>query len=171
MDVSDVMSDGKWHFWAFVYDFGYGYRIYRDGALAAESPWTASAGVTTRGFYPRRTFGIGKESWNGFTGRIAEVSLWREPLDAATVAELSKHRPAPDAPGLVGHWALDDGEGDTTAADDVDLDALFAGWGATTGKKLHPMTLSGPVWVQDESFRLPSYEEWLHSKAAIILVR
>ena len=123
MDVSDVMSDGKWHFWAFVYDFGYGYRIYRDGALAAESPWTASAGVTTRGFYPRRTFGIGKASWNGFMGRSAEVSLWREPL------------------------------------------------GATTGKKLHPMTLSGPVWVQDESFRLPSYEEWLHSKATIILVR
>ena len=33
------------------------------------------------------------------------------------------------------------------------------------------MTLSGPVWVQDATFRVPSYEDWLHSKATVIVVR
>ena len=71
------------------------------------------------------------------------------------------------------HAVLNDGEGATTVADRVDLDACFAGWPTTRGKSKHNGTIgsSGPVWVQDADFVVPTYAEWLHKRATLILVK
>lgn len=57
--------------------------------------------------------------------------------------------------------------------DRVDLDACFAGWTSNNGRSKHNGTIgsTGPVWVQDETFRVPDWDGWKGQRATLILVK
>ncbi len=169
-DATAIRDDGKWHHVAFVYARGVGYRFYLDGVLKSEKA-VADGGCTSQ-----IDFSLGKKNWNSFLGRMADVSLFCIPLPEERIKEYVKRRilgNEANEEGLVGYWPLNDGEGAKTVADRVDLDACFAGWPTTRGKSKHPGTIgsSGPVWVQDETFDVPTYDEWLHKRATLILMK
>ena len=169
-DATAIRDDGKWHHVAFVYARGVGYRFYLDGVLKSEKA-VADGGCTSQ-----NNFSLGKKNWNSFLGRMADISLFCVPLPEERIKEYAKRRilgnEANEA-GLIGYWPLDDGEGSTTVADHVDLDACFAGWPTTRGKSKHNGTIgsSGPVWVQDDAFKVPTYAEWMHKQATVIFIK
>ena len=165
-DASSFAADGRWHHVAFVYEHGVGYRLYVDGALANEKACTGG------GFTSQNNFTLGKKNWNSFLGRMAEVSLFNVAVPADRIAGFAKHRLSGDEPGLVGYWPLDEGSG-TAVADHVDLDACFAGWSNTNGKAKHngKIGASGPVWVEDGGFALPTWREWLAGLGTMIIVK
>lgn len=170
-DATDILNDGKWHHVAFVYARGVGYRFYLDGVLKSEKAANVDGGCTSQ-----NNFSLGKKNWNSFLGRMADVSLFCDPLPEERIKEYAKRRilgNEANEEGLIGYWPLNDGDGSTTVADHVDLDACFAGWPTTRGKSKHNGTIgsSGPVWVQDDSFRVPDWNAWMAQNATVVFVK
>ena len=169
-DATDLASDDRWHHLALVYESGVGYRLYLDVGLVSEKACTGGE------FTSQRNFSLGAKNWNSFLGRMADVSLFNVALPEERIAEYAKRRllgnEANEA-GLVGYWPLNEGEGATTVLDRVDLDACFAGWTSNNGRSKHNGTIgsTGPVWVQDETFRVPDWDGWKGKRATLILVK
>src|SRR4051812_29161431 len=110
MDAGPV-NDGLWHHPAMTIEAAGG-RLYLDGILRANLPWTGTAGpvATTQplnlGLYPGDSF------WNG---QLDQVSLWHTNLSTAQIQAAMNRPLGGTEPGLIGYWRLDESSGTTTA--------------------------------------------------------
>jgi hypothetical protein len=101
---------GQWVHLAGVYD-GANWSLYRNGVLLNSSP-------AIRGIFPvNASWAIGARGGGVerfFKGEIRQVHIWRVARSPEEIKADMKQPPSPDAPGLVGSWPLDEGEGAIT---------------------------------------------------------
>jgi hypothetical protein len=101
---------GQWVHLAGVYD-GAQWHLYRNGELLNSAP-------AIRGIFPvNASWAIGARGGGVerfFKGEIREVRLWRVVRTPEEIKAGMLQPPAQDAPGLVGSWPLDEGEGAIT---------------------------------------------------------
>ena len=121
--AADDYVPGKWHHIAGVYD-GADMRLYVDGDLQTGSieqsgavAYPAKASFTIGGYvYPEGTVPL--------PGRIDEVRLWDEALDASHIKGDMNLRLKGIEPGLVGYWRFDKARGDAVPAAVAGADAM-----------------------------------------------
>lgn len=136
-----LVADGKWHNVAFTVD-NTGGKVYVDGLLKNQLPWTGSPGLTSTtqplslGLYPP----AGPTTF--FNGQIDEVRIWQAALTQTQIQQTMSKRLMGTENGLTAYYRLDEGAGPTA------FDALGA----------NPGTLQGSAqWVASNVFddRIP----------------
>lgn len=107
--VADAaVEPGRWYHVAGTCD-GAEAWLYVDGVLAASGPVQPN-------YSGYANAQIGSEACcggNSFPGWIKDVRIWDRPLDPAEIQAGMGSLPSSDAPGLLGHWLLDEGSGGT----------------------------------------------------------
>lgn len=97
----------RWIHWAFVKDSAREWMgIYADGELVLDEHGHARAfGETDRAW-------IGRGVKHRFTGALSELRVWRVARTPAQIRGSMHQRASGHEMGLVGHWPLDEGEGE-----------------------------------------------------------
>lgn len=125
-----VVSDGKWHHIALVYNSGVvnGSRLYIDGMLnQVFTFYGLSYGGTSNNIYPNTQirdtiFRIGAfytiyeflvVEYNNFMGGIDEARMWNTLRSDADILSNYNVSVNPTTNGLVGYWKMDEGGGNT----------------------------------------------------------
>ena len=99
--ASDPIPLGTWMHLAGTYD-GTMVRLYINGNLAAETPYTANIGSGNTGFY------IGGLGWQYYRGLIDEVRLWNAARSQAEIQATMNTTLKGNEEGLAGYWPLDE---------------------------------------------------------------
>ncbi|MBP7118264.1 MAG: hypothetical protein KBB33_08045 [Candidatus Cloacimonetes bacterium] len=98
-----LVGDNDWHHIAMVYDaFAATGRLYLDGICVAESALTL---LDTPGG------SLHVDNSSGFTGFIDDIRLWNTARSAEEIQNLMSLIPAWNSPGLIGYWAMNEGNG------------------------------------------------------------
>lgn len=104
-------GDGAWHHLAFTWDSASTtVRTYLDGKLQPNNgTFEGPIGV------PTQTLNIGRNAERGvpFYGAIGDVRLWNVARSEADILADMRRLLEGDEAGLVGHWPLDEGAGET----------------------------------------------------------
>ncbi|MEM1013882.1 MAG: LamG domain-containing protein, partial [Planctomycetota bacterium] len=115
--LSESLADGRWHHWAYTCDRAVGrYRLYRDAEEVATRTFTPRSGgfeVAPGGLFvahDQDTLGGSFSPEQALVGDLDDFRIYGRVLDAEEIAELY---------GLIGHWRLDEIDGDTVAVDDT----------------------------------------------------
>ena len=115
LELHDTTSftDGAWHSFAFTWD-GATAKLYRDGAIVDESPFTGVIFTHSSPFEIGRYaggLGTGPSGGNLFEGEIDDVHLWDRALSAEEVGAYHTCNPVGDEADLLAYWALNEGAG------------------------------------------------------------
>lgn len=128
---TDSVPPSEWHHVAGTWD-GKTMRVYVDGAERA----TRDMPADTIEYIVDQTLRMGAYADDDekyfFHGQLGEVRLWSVALDAETLRRRMNARLTGAEDGLVGHWPVDEGRGDTTR------DASRGG---------HAGAIAGATWV------------------------
>ncbi|HRU91934.1 MAG TPA: fibronectin type III domain-containing protein [Candidatus Marinimicrobia bacterium] len=97
---TNPITIGEWTHLAGTYD-GSNLRLYVNGELVSQGPFTANIGPGDAGFYLGGT-------WNNyFDGVIDEVRLWNVSRSQEEIQNVMNQQLVGDEVGLVGYWPLD----------------------------------------------------------------
>ncbi|QRN93325.1 LamG domain-containing protein [Archangium violaceum] len=102
---SDV---GQWIHLAGVYD-GAQWLLYRNGELLVSTPQPPDVVHSFSAPWAIGARGGGGERF--FQGDMRDVLIWNVPRSQEEIRSDMQRAPKKDAPGLVGYWPLDDGQG------------------------------------------------------------
>lgn len=125
-----IVSDGKWHHIAFVYNSGVinGSKLYIDGMLnQVFTFYGLSYKGTANNIFPNTQitdtiFRIGafyniyefyKVNYYNFMGGIDEVRMWNTLRNDSDILNNYNISVSPSSSGLVGYWKMDEGSGNT----------------------------------------------------------
>ncbi len=102
------VADGFWHQAALVVD-ATGGKLYLDGAVVGQSPWSGGSGAPTS----TQPLEIGRfnTSTYPFDGDIDEVAVWNRSLDAREINYLKHRQLNGNEDGLVALWHFDESSG------------------------------------------------------------
>jgi len=137
--VSPVLVDGLWHHAAATYD-GTTWRLYLDGNLEAtlvvnQTPEATS--IQHAGLGTAMTSGGGAAGF--FAGILDEARIWNV-VRSQTDIQANQNVEIQSAPGLIGHWALNEGSG--------------IGAGNSVASGANGTLTNGPVWTTDATVPL-----------------
>ncbi|MDI6766340.1 MAG: T9SS type A sorting domain-containing protein [Bacteroidota bacterium] len=96
-----VVQVGAWTHVAGTYDGSY-VRLYINGGLVAETPYSANIGSGNTGLY------IGGLGWQYYHGLIDEVRLWNITRSQAEIQSYKDSTLMGNEIGLIGYWPLDE---------------------------------------------------------------
>ena len=149
--ASDILTggfiaDGMLHHVAATRDAGGTVVLYVDGAPATSSEtFRSPGGSSSRGLQIGFEFANNGPPPQGpiyfFDGVIDELTLWNLALSPSDIQAIFTESLPPSTAGLLGHWKLDEGSGQT-AADSSSTPVLDATLGTSAG-----VEASDPSWV------------------------
>lgn len=106
------IDDGEWHHIAYVVDNSGG-KLYVDGVLRNNSPWTGTPTVCTT---TQNTM-MGFVSGGGyFNGKLDEVQVWNTALSQTQIRANMYKSLYGNETGLLGYWKLDEGFASSSTA-------------------------------------------------------
>jgi hypothetical protein len=116
-----TLSDNTWYHLAATWDGGTGpssVRVYINGVEVQAAMGSGSLGQPVASIFAELALGAssGPPSLHHLDGAVDEVAIWNVELGSLAVQALFQQGVDPQAPGLRGFWAFDDG----TANDQVD---------------------------------------------------
>jgi hypothetical protein len=141
-----TVDDGSWHHVAATRTLAGTVKLYVNGALDAThaTPDTAASSQTVGMGFSYQDGGSGPSVkppllfWNG---SLDDLTLWSVALGDSAIADLAANGVPASPTGLVAHWELDEGAGQT-AADSASGGSHPGTLGATAG-----VEASDPAWV------------------------
>ncbi|MBT8486768.1 MAG: hypothetical protein HKO59_06230 [Phycisphaerales bacterium] len=132
-----VIEPGVWHHVAAAYD-GYEWRLYLDGTLEMNVVHDAAAqDATTQHFAIGAALDAEGSVQGRFAGAIDEVRVWSIARTAADI-RATMNESVTSAPGLVGRWGLNEGDG-TSVAD-------------SSGNDVNGIIVGNAAWIDGAPF-------------------
>ena len=166
LSPGDAMSENRWYHVAATFD-GTTMALYINGFLVADTTYTEAFTIAdtdeplfigSSAFNPNRTL----------NGSLAEIRVWNVVRDHQTIADGMNNRMIGDEAGLVGYWALDEGEGQSAGGAQLgstpEVDVNDPLWGPVTETRLSdgylpqfpPVYFQGPFPFGSEKVRFDS---------------